>query len=121
MDKKYLAGARIVAGDKNLHAIYMGNFRCGPDSFLSHFVHEEMAGKPYLELEIDEHSADAGMITRYEAFLDSLKGSKQVKKREQKVYRPGIMTSYPLKDRTLYFPYMCDSAYAIAAASRVAE
>ena len=116
--QKILAGARIVAGDKNLHAIYMGNFRCGPDSFLSHFVHEEMAGKPYLELEIDEHSADAGMITRYEAFLDSLKGSQKVKKREQKVYRPGIMTSSPLKDRTLYFPYMCDSAYAIAAASR---
>jgi len=29
-----------------------------------------------MEIEIDEHGADAGMITRYEAFLDSLKGSK---------------------------------------------
>lgn len=116
--QKILAGARIVAREKNLHAVYMGNFRCGPDSFLSHFVHEEMAGKPYLELEIDEHSADAGMITRYEAFLDSLKGSKQVKKKKQKVFKPGIMTSSPMKDRTLYFPYMSDASYAVAAASR---
>ncbi|MFC2124088.1 acyl-CoA dehydratase activase [Bacteroidota bacterium] len=116
--QKILAGARIVARDENLHAIYMGNFRCGPDSFLAHFVHEEMAGKPYLELEIDEHSADAGMITRYEAFLDSLKGSQLVEKRKQKILTPGIMVSAPMKDRTLYFPYMCDGAYAIAAASR---
>ncbi|MCF6342716.1 MAG: acyl-CoA dehydratase activase-related protein, partial [Bacteroidales bacterium] len=116
--QKILAGARIVARDPKLHAIYMGNFRCGPDSFLAHFVHEEMAGKPYLELEIDEHSADAGMVTRYEAFLDSLKGSRLVKKRKREIYRPGVQRSNPMKDRTLYFPYMSDSAFAIAAASR---
>ena len=116
--QKILAAARIVARDKKLHAVYMGNFRCGPDSFLAHFVHEEMKGKPYLELEVDEHSADAGMITRYEAFLDSLKGSKLVKKRQQEYFKPGVKVSAPLEGRTLYFPYMCDSAYAIAAASR---
>ena len=32
-----------------------------------------MRGKPYLEIEIDEHSSDVGAITRLEAFLDSLK------------------------------------------------
>ncbi len=31
-----------------------------------------MAGKPFLHIEIDEHSADAGAITRCEAFLDSI-------------------------------------------------
>ena len=31
-----------------------------------------MRGKPYLTIEIDEHSADVGAITRCEAFLDSL-------------------------------------------------
>ncbi len=116
--QKILAAARIVAQDNRLHAVYMGNFRCGADSFLAHFVHEEMAGKPYLELEIDEHSADAGMITRYEAFLDSLKGSKTVEKREQVSFKPGVMTSSPYGNRTLYFPHMSDSGHAIAAASR---
>ncbi|MCK5730202.1 MAG: hypothetical protein KAH68_03955 [Draconibacterium sp.] len=116
--QKILAAARIVAQDNRLHAVYMGNFRCGADSFLAHFVHEEMAGKPYLELEIDEHSADAGMITRYEAFLDSLKGSKTAEKREQVSFKPGVMTSSPYGNRTLYFPHMSDSGHAIAAASR---
>jgi predicted CoA-substrate-specific enzyme activase len=116
--QRLLAAARIVARDKRLHAVYMGNFRCGPDSFLSHFVHEEMAGKSYMEIEIDEHSADAGMITRYEAFLDSLKGSRISGKKEKEIFRPGVMSSEPMKDRILYFPYMCDAAYAIAAACR---
>ena len=31
-----------------------------------------MAGKPHLELEIDEHTADAGLVTRCEAFIESL-------------------------------------------------
>jgi len=116
--QRLLAAARIVARDKRLHAVYMGNFRCGPDSFLAHFVHEEMAGKSYMEIEIDEHSADAGMITRYEAFLDSLKGSRIAGKKVKEVFRPGVMSSEPMKDRILYFPYMCDAAYAIAAACR---
>ena len=111
--------ARIIARDNRLHAIYMGNFRCGPDSFLAHFVHEEMRGKPYLEIEIDEHSADAGMITRYEAFLDSLKDSRKSKNnRKEEVFIPGVMRPSPMEGRTLYFPYMYDGAYAIAAASR---
>ena len=114
--QRILAAARIIARDRRLHAVYMGNFRCGPDSFLAHFVHEEMAGKPYLEIEIDEHSADAGMITRYEAFLDSLKGLPAARRTE--VIRPKGMVAAPIKDRVLYFPYMCDGAYAVAAASR---
>ncbi len=116
--QKILAAARVVANDTRLHAVYMGNFRCGADSFLAHFFHEEMKGKPYLELEIDEHSADAGMITRYEAFLDSLRGSRLIKQKGEKIFKPGINTSSPISGRTLYFPYMCDGAYAIAAASR---
>jgi len=116
--QRILAAARIIARDDRLHGIYMGNFRCGPDSFLAHFVHEEMAGKPYMEIEIDEHGADAGMITRYEAFLDSLKGSRISENRKKKVFVPGAMASSPMTDRTLYFPYMNDSSYVMAAVCR---
>jgi predicted nucleotide-binding protein (sugar kinase/HSP70/actin superfamily) len=31
-----------------------------------------MKHKPYLEIEIDEHNADAGYVTRLEAFFDSI-------------------------------------------------
>ncbi len=116
--QKILSAVRIIARDDRLHGIYMGNFRCGPDSFLAHFVHEEMAGKPYMEIEIDEHGADAGMITRYEAFLDSLKGSRQGEPRDKRIYVPGAMTASPMKDRVLYFPYMNDASHVIAAVCR---
>ena len=116
--QKVLAASRIIARDDRLHGIYMGNFRCGPDSFLAHFVNEEMAGKPYMELEIDEHGADAGMITRYEAFLDSLRGSKISSGKKKDVIVPGALSSSPMKDRTLYFPYMSDASYVMAAVCR---
>jgi len=116
--QKILAASRIVARDDRLHGIYMGNFRCGPDSFIAHFVNEEMAGKPYMELEIDEHGADAGMITRYEAFLDSLRGSKMGSGKKKDVIIPGALSSSPMKDRTLYFPYMSDASYVMAAVCR---
>ena len=116
--QKILAGARMVARDKKLHAVYVTNFRCGPDSFLSHYVRNEMRGKPYLQLEVDEHSADAGMITRCEAFLDSLKGESSAEPPEKEFAPVSTFKASPSKGRTLYFPYMCDSAYLLAAASR---
>lgn len=116
--QKILAASKMVAGDDRLHALYIGNFRCGPDSFLMHYVSEEMKGKPFLHLEVDEHSADAGMITRIEAFMDSLNGSEKNKKEKEKIFRPRPCKASPDKDRVLYFPYMNDNAYAISAAAR---
>ncbi len=116
--QRILAGARYVAQHEDLFALYISNFRCGPDSFLTHYVHDEMKGKPYLEIEIDEHSADAGLITRYEAFLDSLRAYKLKTRKEAHKRASWGLSSSPQKDRILYFPYMCDAAYAIAAATR---
>ncbi len=116
--QKILAASKIVARNPKLHAIHLSYFRCGPDSFLSHYIREEMKGKPYANIEVDEHSADAGMITRIEAFLDSLKGNKQVERDKEEQYRPGKMSSTPIKGRTLYVPYMNDASYVMAAALR---
>ncbi len=116
--QKIVAAARIVAKDPQLNAVYISNFRCGPDTFLSHYLQEELKGKPYLQLEVDEHSADAGMITRIEAYLDSVKGRKAQQQKAEKIFRPQKMTSTPLKDRILYFPYMHDGSHIIAAAAR---
>ena len=67
-----LRAANVIRGDDRLQAIYLTNFNCGPDAFLITFFHEQIGDKPFLELEVDEHTADAGMITRCEAFFDSL-------------------------------------------------
>jgi predicted CoA-substrate-specific enzyme activase len=116
--QKMIAAAQYVAKTDGLYAVYISNFRCGPDSFIWHYVTEELKGKPFLHLEVDEHSADAGMVTRIEAFLDSLKGAEQNEKKEFAVIRPRPSPSKPPVDRTLYFPYMHDGAYFVAAAAR---
>jgi len=116
--QKMIAAAQHVARTAGLYAVYISNFRCGPDSFIWHYVTEELKGKPFLHLEVDEHSADAGLVTRIEAFLDSLKGSEQNEKKELSIIRPRPSPSEPPTDRTLYFPYMHDGAYFVAAAAR---
>lgn len=73
-----LAAATIIRNDPRLQAIYLTNFNCGPDSFIINFFREIMRDKPFLELEIDDHTADAGVITRCEAFFESLKMGKGI-------------------------------------------
>jgi predicted CoA-substrate-specific enzyme activase len=68
-----LGAARLVAADARLQAIYLTSFQCGPDSFLLSYFRRLMGGKPFLELEVDDHTAEAGLLTRCEAFLDSLR------------------------------------------------
>jgi predicted CoA-substrate-specific enzyme activase len=116
--QKIIAAAQHVAKTEGLYAVYLSNFRCGPDSFIWHYVTEELKGKPFLHLEVDEHSADAGMVTRIEAFLDSLKGSELNEKKDHAIFRPRPSPASPPANRVLYFPYMNDGAYLIAAAAR---
>jgi len=52
------------------HIIYITNFKCGPDSYVKHYV-AEASGKSFLTLQFDGHSNDAGMVTRCEAYLHS--------------------------------------------------
>jgi predicted nucleotide-binding protein (sugar kinase/HSP70/actin superfamily) len=68
-----LAALRFVQRHPRLHAVYFTNFNCGPDSFLLSYAEFIMNGKPLLILELDEHGADAGYMTRIEAFLDVIR------------------------------------------------
>ena len=74
-----LSGAKLIAHHPNLYAVYLTNHGCGPDSMLSHLFKKEMGDKPYLQIEVDEHFSKVGVVTRIEAFLNSLS------KREAKV------------------------------------
>lgn len=116
--QRIIAAAQHVARTEGLYAVYLSNFRCGPDSFIWHYVTEEMKGKPFLHLEVDEHSADAGMVTRIEAFLESLRGSEKNSRKEVEIIRPRKSPATPQPGRVLYFPYMNDAAYLVAAAAR---
>ena len=111
--QKIVAAAKFIEQRPALSAIHITNFRCGPDSFISHLVRETIRSKPYLAIEVDGHASDTGIITRIEAFLDSLKNNKAVPEKEKRA-RP---VSFHRK-RTVYLPRMCDHAEALAAAMR---
>ena len=68
--QKILAAAKLVGQRSNLHIIFITNFKCGPDSFLKGYI-RPASGKPFLSLQFDGHSNDAGTMTRCEAYLDS--------------------------------------------------
>ncbi len=55
---------------ENLYLTWVSNFSCAPDSFMLHYIRWMLGRKPYLVLEIDSHTADAGLDTRIEAFMD---------------------------------------------------
>ncbi|MFQ5842553.1 MAG: acyl-CoA dehydratase activase-related protein, partial [Thermodesulfobacteriota bacterium] len=108
--QRILSAAHLIRENRHLQAVFISNFGCGADSFIFHFFRDTLRGKPFLQLEIDEHSADAGVITRCEAFLDSLKHAKEGV--GEKIRRP-LRTD---NTRRIYIPYMCDHSHALAAA-----
>jgi predicted nucleotide-binding protein (sugar kinase/HSP70/actin superfamily) len=114
--QKILRAAEIIKRDGRLFAIYLSNFSCGPDSFLMPFFKDIMGDKPCLQLEIDEHSADAGVVTRIEAFLESLKNYKPSVQRT--AFSGQERKKADIGKRTLYVPYMSDASYGLAACLR---
>jgi predicted nucleotide-binding protein (sugar kinase/HSP70/actin superfamily) len=68
--RRILSAGRIAQGKPNLHIICLTNFKCGPDSFVKHFL-RDVADAPFLVLQFDGHGNDAGYLTRCEAYLDS--------------------------------------------------
>ncbi|MDR1929192.1 MAG: acyl-CoA dehydratase activase [Treponema sp.] len=66
--------AALLKKEDNIYVTYITNFSCAPDSFILHYLKWIMGQKPFLVLELDSHSADAGVDTRVEAFLDIIDG-----------------------------------------------
>jgi predicted CoA-substrate-specific enzyme activase len=118
--QRILAAARIIQRHPNLYPVYITNFGCGPDSFIMKFFGRELRGKPCLTLEVDEHSADVGAITRCEAFLDSLKNVRQRHDGEHRKVRAGNLEVRPSRAgrQKVYIPYMDDHGFVLAAAMR---
>ncbi|MGE5359352.1 MAG: acyl-CoA dehydratase activase [Bacteroidales bacterium] len=68
--RRILAAADFVKDKPKLHIVYITNFKCGPDSYVKHFI-RDVSGRPFLTLQFDGFNNDAGMLTRCEAYLDS--------------------------------------------------
>lgn len=71
---KYYFESGLIDG-----AIHLTTFGCGPDSLLNNFIAREAKKYPipFMTLTIDEHTGEAGITTRLEAFTDMVKRKKR--------------------------------------------
>jgi predicted CoA-substrate-specific enzyme activase len=83
MGRMILKGSRLVKNHPQLFGTFISNFSCGPDSFVVGYFRDEMGRKPSLTLELDSHTADAGLETRIEAFLDIVRHYRELESKKQ--------------------------------------
>ncbi len=83
MGQMILKAARIVKRHPQLFGTFITNFSCGPDSYIITYFRDMMGKKPSLTLELDSHTADAGLETRIEAAIDIFKGYKQLEQKKR--------------------------------------
>jgi len=114
--QRILILGRKIAENPRLQALYITNFGCGPDSFIMKYFTREMRDKPYLAIEVDEHSADVGAITRCEAFLDSIRNARKAE--APRPQSPMAVVQRYRRDRAIYVPFMDDHYRPLAAAMR---
>lgn len=119
-EAKHLAGAALTAADPLLYGLVLTNFGCGPNSFIINEVEDIMGGKPLGQLEIDEHAAEAGIVTRLEAFIDTIRGfARSGKAGELSGWKDNICRVAPTSvnsRKTLLLPRMAPHAEMLAAA-----
>ncbi len=126
-NEQNLLRAIIFARDhRSLNPVLITNYGCGPDAFFMKYLDDTMGENPYLVLEVDEHSADAGIATRVEAFVDTANRPKAAVKIDEQpelmVVRPGseigiLRPSRKMRefDRTIYIPYLSGHSDVFAA------
>ena len=59
--------------------VFLISFACGPDSLISELIMRDMkvVGLPFLEIIMDEHSGEAGLLTRVESFVEMVRRKKK--------------------------------------------
>ena len=107
------------AGKSSFFPLLLSNFGCGPDALTFKHLEEILEQTPHLPLEFDEHRAEAGLITRLEAFLDEVASAPQPAEKTlpfiaRKKEEVRAIESY--RERPFILPYFSDHAFAFAGA-----
>lgn len=74
-----VGAAAVYLSDDIDGVIALTVFGCGPDSLMVDIVRRRVQAKniPFINIMLDEHVAEAGLITRLEAFLDMIQRRKE--------------------------------------------
>lgn len=77
LGRKMVGSAFHYSGRENIDGIiHLAAFGCGPDSFTGEIIERNIRREnqiPFMNLTIDEHTGEAGVVTRLEAFVDMIK------------------------------------------------
>ena len=93
------AAAHYIQDRKIDGIITINAFGCGPDSMMLERIarYSRKMNKPILHLSIDEHTGEAGFVTRIEAFIDMLYRKK----------RTGILNKIKINKTEKYTDIKC--------------
>jgi len=125
-NQQILQAAVWCSEQADIYPVILTNFGCGPDAFNLRHIEKILDKTPHLLLEFDEHRAEAGLITRLEAFLDEVRESRRENIQKSKpaavVERPkkAELQAEEYKTRPFIIPYFSDHAHAFAGALRSA-
>ncbi|MBI4860267.1 MAG: hypothetical protein HY815_08390 [Candidatus Riflebacteria bacterium] len=107
--------ALALASEERIFPVTISNFGCGPDAFTFKRIGEALQERPHLILEFDEHRGEAGLVTRLEAFVDQIEGT-----RGRAVSPRGPRSEesdpreMPGKGARVRLPYFADHAFAFS-------
>jgi len=77
LNQRMIGAAYHYFNEPEIHGlIHVASFGCGPDSMTGELIERfarSRSTKPLLVLTLDEHTGEAGMVTRLEAFLDMVR------------------------------------------------
>jgi predicted nucleotide-binding protein (sugar kinase/HSP70/actin superfamily) len=81
MEEELLQGARhflLQNRDQIDGVLFLISFACGPDSLIQELIMRDFKKVkiPFLDLILDEHSGESGMVTRIESFIDMIRRRK---------------------------------------------
>jgi predicted nucleotide-binding protein (sugar kinase/HSP70/actin superfamily) len=110
----HLRAASAMVPFENAYPLFLSYYGCGPDAFISKYFPEILGDRPSLSIELDGHSAEAGIETRLEAFADAMRsgrGKRTVSPPPRTARDPSLM-----RGRTVALPYFSDTVHAFAGA-----
>jgi predicted CoA-substrate-specific enzyme activase len=107
-----LKAAERVAQTDRAYPVFITSFKCSPDSFAVEYFKKimESHGKPYLILQLDEHSSSVGYETRIEAAIRSFRNHQLSyfpgKSKKPVIYAPSLIPARGnhIIDKTLIIP-----------------
>lgn len=123
LNRMVVRAVRYCQSDERLFPVLVSNFGCGPDAFTQRHLEQVLDGRPALFLEFDEHRAEAGLVTRLEAYLDEIEGPPREAAPRAGAERQLLRVAEAETEaapQAFVIPYFSDHAYAYSGALRAA-